>query len=152
MKSHILINKSKATIDGEMPVMVVIQEGKRKLQIRTGLTTKTMFKGCEFPDNERNARAKTARLRKVLAEVEEYILLHQGETFEAQSTTLKEIITGKKSKAYTLAELIEQFAAAKDREYTGRQPLRCANTPQRQTSKPSQQIGLMILFGFAGRL
>lgn len=118
MKSHILINKSKTTAGGDMPVMVVIQEGNRKLQIRTGLTTKTMFKDCVFPDTESNARAKTARLRKILSEVEEYILLHHGETFEVQAAALKEIITGKKPKANTLAGLMEQCASTKLREST----------------------------------
>lgn len=149
MKSHILINKSKATVGGEMPVMVVIQEGNRKLQIRTGLVTKSLFKGCVFPDTESNARAKTARLRKVLSDVEEYILLHHGETFEAQATVLKEIITGKKPKTNTLAELIEQYSSTKVNERTADLYMRTAEKVRKYDAKANlETVSASWLDGF----
>lgn len=95
------IDGRKPRKDGSMSVKIRIQSRNEKTIISTGLYTKVEFSGMQFPNIERNARAKSQRLSYIIAQIDD-ICYHNP---KASIADLKKIIErdvfGKEEKEYT---------------------------------------------------
>lgn len=118
INSYVYVNASKPNTKGEFPVQIILSADGKKVKVNTGLFTTTKFSGCEFPSKERNAKAKTACLRKIALAVEEYTTQHRDDDYSAQMIALREIITGKKHKVECFADYVEKFMVTKERKGT----------------------------------
>ena len=107
-------NRRKKTT-GELPVCLVFYALGKTFKFNTGLYAKEKFNGREFPSNEPNAKIKNMRLTRLLASVDEYLLLDEKLSFPELRAGLKEIVTGKVggAKAKCFADYVVDFAATK---------------------------------------
>lgn len=97
-------------------VMLLVSYRGIRFQVSTGMTSSSRFEGMVFPPTERNHKAKTSRLARMVVDCEEYMLIHPTETTRQIKDSIKRIITGKeKASSKTLCECIEEFAATKKR-------------------------------------
>ena len=89
--------------------------------IDTGLQTTEKFSGMIFPKSDKNAKAKTARLANLYADVENYVLSHPNDTVEELKEHLQEVIKGaKKSDTSSFVCYIRKIAETKCRYNTKR--------------------------------
>ena len=93
----------------------------KRFYIYTGLQTTEKFSGMIFPKSDKSAKAKTARLANLYADVENYVLSHPNDTVEELKDHLKEVINGAK-KSYTSSFVcyIRKIAETKGRYNTQR--------------------------------
>ena len=93
----------------------------KRFYIYTGLQTTEKFSGMIFPKSDKNAKAKTARLTNLYADVENYVLSHPNDTVEELKDHLKEVINGaKKSDTSSFVCYIRKIAETKGRYNTQR--------------------------------
>ena len=93
----------------------------KRFYIYTGLQTTEKFSGMIFPKSDKNAKAKTARLANLYADVENYVLSHPNDTVEELKDHLKEVINGaKKSDTSSFVCYIRKIAETKGRYNTQR--------------------------------
>ena len=93
----------------------------KRFYIYTGLQTTEKFSGMIFPKSDKSAKAKTARLANLYADVENFVLSHPNDTVEELKDHLKEVINGAK-KSYTSSFVcyIRKIAETKGRYNTQR--------------------------------
>ena len=93
----------------------------KRFYIYTGLQTTEKFSGMIFPKSDKSAKAKTARLASLYADVENYVLSHPNDTVEELKDHLKEVINGaKKSDTSSFVCYIRKIAETKGRYNTQR--------------------------------
>ena len=93
----------------------------KRFYIYTGLQTTEKFSGMIFPKSDKSAKAKTARLANLYADVENYVLSHPNDTVEELKDHLQEVIKGaKKSDASSFVSYIRKIAETKGRYNTQR--------------------------------
>ena len=93
----------------------------KRFYIYTGLQTTEKFSGMIFPKSDKSAKAKTARLANLYADVENYVLSHPNDTVEELKDHLKEVIKGaKKSDTSSFVCYIRKIAETKGRYNTQR--------------------------------
>lgn len=93
----------------------------KRFYIYTGLQTTEKFSGMIFPKSDKSAKAKTARLANIYADVENYVLSHPNDTVEELKDHLKEVINGaKKSDTSSFVCYIRKIAETKGRYNTQR--------------------------------
>ena len=93
----------------------------KRFYIYTGLQTTEKFSGMIFPKSDKSAKAKTARLANLYADVENYVLSHPNDTVEELKDHLKEVINGaKKSDTSSFVCYIRKIAETKGRYNTQR--------------------------------
>ena len=93
----------------------------KRFYIYTGLQTTEKFSGMIFPKSDKSAKAKTARLASLYADVENYVLSHPNDTVEELKEHLKEVINGaKKSDTSSFVCYIRKIAETKGRYNTQR--------------------------------
>lgn len=93
----------------------------KRFYIYTGLQTTEKFSGMIFPKSDKSAKAKTARLANLYADVENYVLSHPNDTVEELKDHLKEVINGaKKSDTSSFVCYIRKIAETKGRYNTKR--------------------------------
>ena len=93
----------------------------KRFYIYTGLQTTEKFSGMIFPKSDKSAKAKTARLANLYADVENYVLSHPNDTVEELKDHLKEVIKGaKKSDTSSFVCYIRKIAETKGRYNTKR--------------------------------
>ena len=93
----------------------------KRFYIYTGLQTTEKFSGMIFPKSDKSAKAKTARLANLYADVENYVLSHPNDTVEELKDHLKEVINGaKKSDTSSFVRYIRKIAETKGRYNTQR--------------------------------
>ena len=93
----------------------------KRFYIYTGLQTTEKFSGMIFPKSDKSAKAKTARLANLYADVENYVLSHPNDTLEELKDHLKEVINGaKKSDTSSFVCYIRKIAETKGRYNTQR--------------------------------
>ena len=93
----------------------------KRFYIYTGLQTTEKFSGMIFPKSDKNAKAKTARLANLYADVENYVLSHPNDTVEELKEHLQEVIKGaKKSDTNSFVCYIRKIAETKGRYNTQR--------------------------------
>ena len=93
----------------------------KRFYIYTGLQTTEKFSGMIFPKSDKSAKAKTARLANLYADVENYVLSHPNDTVEDLKDHLKEVINGaKKSDTSSFVCYIRKIAETKGRYNTQR--------------------------------
>ena len=93
----------------------------KRFYIYTGLHTTEKFSGMIFPKSDKSAKAKTARLASLYADVENYVLSHPNDTVEELKDHLKEVINGaKKSDTSSFVCYIRKIAETKSRYNTQR--------------------------------
>ena len=86
----------------------------KRFLVYTGLQTTEKFTGMVFPKSDRSAKAKTARLAALYANVEDYILSHPNESVEDMKRHVKEVAIGaKKRDKSTLVSYIYKIAETK---------------------------------------
>lgn len=88
-----------------------------RFKICTDLTsTEPLLNGVVFPPSQRNHKAKTTRLARIIAETEEYLLRDNNKPIEVIKEHIREIATGKQARPKghtTLVERIITFADTK---------------------------------------
>ena len=100
----------------------------KRFLVYTGLQTTEKFTGMVFPKSDRSAKAKTARLAALYANVEDYILSHPDESVEDMKRHVKEVAIGaKKRDKSTLVSYIYKIAETKKRHNTQMSYKRVAN-------------------------
>ena len=93
----------------------------KRFYIYTGLQTTEKFSGMIFPKSDKSAKAKTARLANLYADVENYVLSHPNDTVEELKDHLQEVIKGaKKSDTSSFVCYIRKIAETKGRYNTQR--------------------------------
>ena len=93
----------------------------KRFYIYTGLQTTEKFSGIIFPKSDKSAKAKTARLANLYADVENYVLSHPNDTVEELKDHLQEVIKGaKKSDTSSFVCYIRKIAETKGRYNTQR--------------------------------
>ena len=93
----------------------------KRFYIYTGLQTTEKFSGMIFPKSDKSAKAKTARLANLYADVDNYVLSHPNDTVEELKDHLKEVINGaKKSDTNSFVCYIRKIAETKGRYNTQR--------------------------------
>ena len=93
----------------------------KRFYIYTGLQTTEKFSGMIFPKSDKSAKAKTARLANLYADVENYVLSHPNDTVEELKEHLKEVIKGaKKSDTSSFVCYIRKIAETKGKYNTQR--------------------------------
>ena len=93
----------------------------KRFYIYTGLQTTEKFSGMIFPKSDKSAKAKTARLANLYADVDNYVLSHPNDTVEELKDHLKEVINGaKKSNTSSFVCYIRKIAETKGRYNTKR--------------------------------
>lgn len=93
----------------------------KRFYIYTGLQTTEKFSGMIFPKSDKSAKAKTARLANLYADVENYVLSHTNDTVEELKDHLQEVIKGaKKSDTSSFVCYIRKIAETKGRYNTQR--------------------------------
>lgn len=93
----------------------------KRFYIYTGLQTTEKFSGMIFPKSDKSAKAKTARLANLYADVENYVLSHPNDTVEELKDHLQEVIKGaKKSDTSSFVSYIRKIAETKGRYNTQR--------------------------------
>ena len=93
----------------------------KRFYIYTGLQTTEKFSGMIFPKSDKSAKAKTARLASLYADVKNYVLSHPNDTVEELKDHLKEVINGaKKSDTSSFVCYIRKIAETKGRYNTQR--------------------------------
>ena len=93
----------------------------KRFYIYTGLQTTEKFSGMIFPKSDKSAKAKTARLANLYADVENYVLSHPNDTVEELKDHLQEVIKGaKKSDTSSFVCYIRKIAETKGRYNTRR--------------------------------
>ena len=93
----------------------------KRFYIYTGLQTTEKFSGMIFPKSDKSAKAKTARLANLYADVDNYVLSHPNDTVEELKDHLKEVINGaKKSDTSSFVCYIRKIAETKGRYNTKR--------------------------------
>lgn len=100
---------------GELPVCLVFYALGKTFKFNTGLYAKEKFNGREFPNNEPNAKIKNMRLTRLLAAVDEYLLLDEKLPLPELRSGLKELVTGRvdETKVKCFADYVMDFAATK---------------------------------------
>lgn len=99
----------------------VTHRGKR-FYVYSGLQTTEKFKGMVFPKSDKSGKAKTARLAKLFAQMEDYLLMHDEETVEDMKVHLKELVTGAKAvkKGTMFVDYLREYGESRSRENTRR--------------------------------
>lgn len=101
----------------------------KRFYVYTGLQTTEKFSGLIFPKSDRNAKAKTARLANLYADVEDYILNHKDETADELKCHVTEIVKGaKKTDQGSFVGYILKVAETKGKYNTRRNYERVART------------------------
>lgn len=101
----------------------------KRFYVYTGLQTTEKFSGLIFPKSDRNAKAKTARLANLYADVEDYILNHKDETADELKCHVTEIVKGaKKTDQGSFVGYILKVAETKCKYNTRRNYERVART------------------------
>lgn len=124
MTYTIYTEKSTTTMKGEHPIYLNFTHHGSRFRVATGLYTTGNITTCQFPRTEKLFKAKTARLTRLCAEVETYILQNPITPYNEQKTALRAIIQGtgpddnSDGDKPTLLEAIKQFALTKENNST----------------------------------
>ena len=106
--------------DGTCAIRMTFKQGTRKIcTLNSGIYSATKPTGRMLPPGEPNYKAKNIRLARLCAEVDEYLLLHEGrKTIDVMKAELREMVTGKKCAKKVLSDYINEYAETKDKEGT----------------------------------
>lgn len=115
------VDEKKRNKKGMLPVKILFREKNKKFLVATGLEVVTKFTGVAVSSKEKYARMKTARLLKILDDVEKCVIaMPDGTDWDTKKAALREVITGKEAKKekLTLADYIVKYAETKSNEGT----------------------------------
>lgn len=116
MRYYVNVDESRRNKNGSIPVRILFKEDGKRFLANTGLETVEKFAGVAFPAASKYARAKTARLVRILDEVDRFLLsMPSGMSWTEKKNALQNVVSGREQKARekTLAEYVEEYAATK---------------------------------------
>lgn len=92
----------------------------RRFKVSTGIVTAETLTGMTFSKTEKDWRLKTAKLTRIIGEVDKYLAYHDKEPYRAQEAALKRIIRGGgiNDGKQRLCEAFPGFIATKDKAST----------------------------------
>lgn len=104
-----------------IPVKILFKEDNKRFAVATGLTVVKKFTGVALPSTEKYARMKTARLLRILDDVEKCVMtMPQDTDWDTKKAALRKVITGEETKKerLTLADYVAKYAETKTNEGT----------------------------------
>lgn len=118
MKYSVNVDNTRINKQGMFQVYVFFNENSKAFRVGTGIYSSVKFTGREFPHTERNSREKTRWLGRILAKVDEYIIMNASSSFEEKKAALRSIVSGKddmqsKDRGKTFAEYVDEFKNSK---------------------------------------
>lgn len=115
------VDEKRRNKKGMLPVQVLFREGNKKFLVATGLEVTKKFTGVALPSTEKYARMKTARLLRILDDVERCVMtMPEDADWDTKKAALRKVITGEETKKerLTLADYVAKYAETKTNEGT----------------------------------
>lgn len=120
MKVYVTFNKQRVRSDGMIPIYIVVyRTGIPRLRINSGLYSSCVFENEVFPRSERNAKAKTLALAKLLEDIEKIALENSLEDNERLKFIIERDAFKKAYTAMCLCDVIDLFLASKKKKEGG---------------------------------
>lgn len=114
MKYSIYTDLSRKNKQGEYDIYLAFNYYGTRFRISTGLSAQSKLISREFPKKENNSTLKTARLMRICADVDKYIITHPITPYNEQKRAIRAIITGKEKHAHTtLVSAMRKFMEMK---------------------------------------
>ena len=113
MKYRVYIDHTKANKEGQMPVVIIIEDAGKRAKVATGLHTSVKFSGREFPSSEPNHRAKNMVLGKALVKLDEYFILKNDEPWKKVVDFVKSLFGKETTNSEFLYVLMRKYANTK---------------------------------------
>lgn len=113
MKYYISTNEKRRNRDGLLQVMILFKEGNKRFYVNTGIYSSVKVEGREFPKTEKNSKAKTNALNRILLKVEEYLLENKDLPYEKKKEHLRSIIGEQPKKSKRFVDFVLKFAETK---------------------------------------
>lgn len=112
MEISVYIDGRKPRKTGEMPVKIALRRSNKTVFVNTGLFTHTKFIGTVFPASETAAKAKTARLTKILADINELSYRYPTLPLTGLKDKIDTDILGHETTTHslTIADLCDKYA------------------------------------------
>lgn len=121
MRYYTYVDETKRNKNGMIPVKILFKEDNKRFAVATGLTVVKKFTGVALPSTEKYARMKTARLLRILDDVEKCVMtMPQDTDWDTKKAALRKVITGEETKKerLTLADYVAKYAETKTNEGT----------------------------------
>lgn len=118
MKYYISTNEKRRNKNGLLQVMILFKDGNKRFYVNTGIYASTKIEGREFPRSEKNSKAKTNALNRILLKVEEYLLENKDLPYEKKKEDLRSIIGEQPKKSKCFVDYILKFAETKNNKGT----------------------------------
>lgn len=118
MKYYISTNEKRRNKNGLLQVMILFKDGNKRFYVNTGIYSSTKIEGREFPRSEKNSKAKTNALNRILLKVEEYLLENKDLPYEKKKEDLHSIIEEQPPKSKCFVDYILKFAETKNNKGT----------------------------------
>lgn len=104
---------------GMMPVALLFKHNGKRFTVNTGLTASVKVKDMAFGKNEKDARAKTRRLARIMEDVDAFLEGADMHDWERMKAGVRAVVTGEKPKrALRLWECIMDYAAGAGKDST----------------------------------
>ena len=115
MEISIYIDGRKPKKNGDMPVKIALRRANKTVFINSGLYTRVKFDGTVFPASEPAAKAKTARLTKILADITDICHWNAAMPLPALKEKIDKDVIGKepitkKTDGNTMAVFCDKYA------------------------------------------
>lgn len=113
MKYYISTNEKRRNKNGLLQVMILFKDGNKRFYVNTGIYSSVKIEGREFPKTEKNSKAKTNALNRILLKVEEYLLDNNDLPYEQKKEELRAIIGEQPKKSKCFVDFVLKFAETK---------------------------------------
>lgn len=118
MKYYISTNEKRRNKNGLLQVMILFKDGNKRFYVNTGIYSSVKVEGREIPKTEKNSKAKTNALNRILLKVEEYLLDNKDLPYEQKKEELRAIIGEQPKKSKCFVDFVLKFAETKGNKGT----------------------------------
>ena len=118
MKYYISTNEKRRNKNGLLQVMILFKDGNKRFYVNTGIYSSVKIEGREFPKTEKNSKAKTNALNRILLKVEEYLLDNKDLPYEKKKEELRAIIGEQPKKSKCFVDFVLNFSDTKSNKGT----------------------------------
>lgn len=121
MRIHILTDDKQINADGTMTVYLrITADGGKRFKVKSGITCNNKPVGMVFPDRERNARIKTARLSQLYADVEAIGLKNPGASPDELKKYIRQLTgaTKRNDGERLFTDWLDEFVGTKGKQST----------------------------------
>ena len=118
MKYYISTNEKRRNKNGLLQVMILFKDGNKRFYVNTGIYSSVKIEGREFPKTEKNSKAKTNALNRILLKVEEYLLDNKDLPYEKKKEELRAIIGELPKKSKCFVDFVLNFSDTKSNKGT----------------------------------